>query len=205
MGGDRGVLGSFGTLSPPLEFLPLEIPPNPLRKSRSTNPVPQIPVHRSQSLHSRSRFFVRTLAPDLGPPFLVCRPWFAGMRAPESSNFEIHLLFEPRSRRKRVFPRQPNRRNFLKTSAAAGAAVSVPYFCSQPKTLAQETRSKNDRIAMGVIGAGGMANGNVRSAKDWIDVVAIADVDQGSGRELQPTDERRQGSALRGLSRAIGS
>jgi predicted dehydrogenase len=78
-----------------------------------------------------------------------------------------------------VSPRQPNRRNFLKTTAAAGAAATVPYFYSQPKTLAQETRSKNDRIALGVIGAGGMANGNMNSAKDWIDVVAIADVDRG--------------------------
>ncbi len=71
------------------------------------------------------------------------------------------------------------RRDFLKTTAAAGAAASVPYFFSTPKTLAQETKSKNDRINIGVIGAGGMAGGNMRSAKDWLDVVAIADVDAG--------------------------
>ena len=71
----------------------------------------------------------------------------------------------------------PNRRSFIKNSALAASAASVPYYFSQPKTLAQESQSKNDRLAIGVIGAGGMANGNMNSAKDWLDVVAIADVD----------------------------
>ena len=72
-----------------------------------------------------------------------------------------------------------DRRDFLKTTTAVGAAASVPYFFSAPKTLADETKGKNDRINIGVIGAGGMANGNMRSARDWLDVVAIADVDAG--------------------------
>ncbi len=70
-----------------------------------------------------------------------------------------------------------NRRNFLKTTAGVAATASVPYFAWQPRTLAQESKSKNDRIAIGVIGAGGMANGNMSAAKEWVDVVAIADVD----------------------------
>ncbi len=70
-----------------------------------------------------------------------------------------------------------DRRNFIKTTAAASAAVSVPYFFSQPQTLAQE--SKNDRFRIGLIGAGGMGMGNMNSAKDFVDVVAIADVDSG--------------------------
>lgn len=73
---------------------------------------------------------------------------------------------------------QTSRRRFLKQSAVAGAGVGVPYFFSSPKTLAQESQSKNDRVAMGVIGAGGMANGNMRAARDWVDVVAISDVDK---------------------------
>ena len=72
-----------------------------------------------------------------------------------------------------------NRRSFLKSTAVAGTAASVPYFHSTPKTLADETASKNDRVTLGVIGAGGMANGNIRSARKWIDVVAISDVDKG--------------------------
>lgn len=74
-------------------------------------------------------------------------------------------------------PRRNDRRQFLKSSAAATAAASVPYFHSTAKTLADETNSKNDRVAIGVIGAGGMANGNINSAKQWLDVVAICDVD----------------------------
>ena len=73
------------------------------------------------------------------------------------------------------------RRDFLK-AAAAGTAAAVPYFASRPRTLADEIRSKNDRMTIGVIGAGGMARGNMRAASDWVDVVAIADVD-GSRRE----------------------
>ena len=71
-----------------------------------------------------------------------------------------------------------NRRDFLKKTVVAGTAASIPYFFSQPKTLASETREKNDRIPIGLIGAGGMGNGNMNAAKEWVDVVAIADVDQ---------------------------
>ena len=69
-----------------------------------------------------------------------------------------------------------NRRRFLQSSAAAAAAVT-PYFAWSPRTLADETKSKNDRLVMGVIGAGGMARGNMNAAKQWVDVVAIADAD----------------------------
>ncbi len=69
------------------------------------------------------------------------------------------------------------RRNFLKTTAGVATAASIPVFFLQHKTLAQESQSKNDRIAIGVIGAGGMANGNISTAKQWLDVLAIADVD----------------------------
>ncbi|KAA5539286.1 Gfo/Idh/MocA family oxidoreductase [Roseiconus nitratireducens] len=69
------------------------------------------------------------------------------------------------------------RRQFLKTSAAASAALTAPYFFSSAKTLADETTSKNDRVAIGVIGCGGMARGNINAAKQWLDVVAVCDVD----------------------------
>ncbi|TWU20534.1 Inositol 2-dehydrogenase [Novipirellula galeiformis] len=74
----------------------------------------------------------------------------------------------------------PNaRRDFLKSTAVAGAAASAPYFFSNPKTFAEDAKTKNDRMTIGVIGAGGMASGNINTAKEWLDVVAIADVDQG--------------------------
>lgn len=72
-------------------------------------------------------------------------------------------------------PSQPKRRQFLKTTAAVGAGVSTPYFFSTSRTHADEI--KNDRMKIGVIGAGGMATGNISTAKEWLDVVAISDVD----------------------------
>ncbi len=74
-----------------------------------------------------------------------------------------------------------NRRSFLRSSAGAVAAASVPYFFSSSttKTLAAESVAKNDRVPIGLIGAGGMGCGNMRSAAPYLDVVAIADVDAG--------------------------
>ena len=70
-----------------------------------------------------------------------------------------------------------SRRSFLVHSAGSAAVLSVPYYFSNPRTLADETRSKNDRIALGLIGAGGMGLGNMKAAANYVDVVAIADVD----------------------------
>lgn len=71
-----------------------------------------------------------------------------------------------------------NRRTFLASCGTAAAATAVtPYFFSTPRTLADETRAKNDRIALGLIGAGDITKANIGVAKEWIDVVAIADAD----------------------------
>lgn len=82
-----------------------------------------------------------------------------------------------------------DRRSFLKTSAAV-AAATTPYFFSQSRTLADETGSKNDRIPIGLIGAGGMGRGNMRSASQWVDVVAIADADR---RRMQQANQQLSG------------
>jgi predicted dehydrogenase len=70
-----------------------------------------------------------------------------------------------------------SRRGFLTTCTGGLAAATVPYFFSTPRTLADETRAKNDRIGLGLIGSGSIANANIGAAKDWIDIVAIADAD----------------------------
>jgi predicted dehydrogenase len=70
------------------------------------------------------------------------------------------------------------RRGFLSSSVAL-AAGAVPYFHSMPRTLADETRARNGRFALGLVGAGGIAHANIDVAKEWIDLVAIADVDAG--------------------------
>ena len=80
------------------------------------------------------------------------------------------------------------RRNFLK--ATASAAATVPYFFSATRTLADETVSKNDRPTIGVIGAGGMAGGNMNAAKQYVDVVAIADVDS---KRAESSSEKMSG------------
>jgi predicted dehydrogenase len=72
---------------------------------------------------------------------------------------------------------RPTRRSFLQ--AAAASAAFTPYFFSSPRTLADEIKSKNDRMTIGVIGCGGMAQGNIGAAKEWLDVVAVADADRG--------------------------
>jgi len=62
----------------------------------------------------------------------------------------------------------------LKASASVVAASSVPYFFSQIRSMADEIASKNDRTPIGLIGARGMGMGNMDSARQWLDIVAIA-------------------------------
>jgi len=69
------------------------------------------------------------------------------------------------------------RRGFLASCGTTAAAGAVPYFFSTPRTLGDETKAKNDRITLGLIGSGSIAKANIGAAKDWIDLVAIADVD----------------------------
>jgi predicted dehydrogenase len=87
-----------------------------------------------------------------------------------------------------------NRRHFLSSCATAAAATAAtPYFFSTPKTLADETKAKNDRVALGLIGAGDIAKANMGAAKDWIDVVAIADAD--ANRAAESNERYSQGKA----------
>ena len=75
------------------------------------------------------------------------------------------------------------RRSFLQKSAAASAVATIPYFVTS-KSASAKPIAKNDRLNIGVIGAGGMANGNMNAAKDWVDIVAIADADAGRGEAM---------------------
>ena len=72
-----------------------------------------------------------------------------------------------------------SRRNFLKTASVGALAASTPCFFDTHNLLAGPIRSKNDRMPIGLIGAGSMGRGNINSAKDWVDLVAIADPDKG--------------------------
>ena len=72
-----------------------------------------------------------------------------------------------------------NRRGFLKKTAIAGTAATIPYSLAVPKVHAGETTAKEEKMPIGLIGAGGMGVGNMKSAADMVEVVAIADADTG--------------------------
>jgi predicted dehydrogenase len=76
------------------------------------------------------------------------------------------------------------RRDFLKATAIAAGAAFTPYSFWNRQTLADEAKSPNGRFNMGVIGCGGMANGNINTAREWLNVVAVADVDEGRRNEF---------------------
>lgn len=77
-------------------------------------------------------------------------------------------------------PRKPQtRRDFVKSTAGLAAGATIPYYFSTARTLADETKSKNDRFKVGLIGAGGMGVGNMLAAAEMCDVVAMADADSG--------------------------
>jgi len=59
----------------------------------------------------------------------------------------------------------------------------MPYHFFQPTTMASEFRSNLGRAPIGLIGAGGMGVENINSAQEWLDLVAIADVDESRAAE----------------------
>lgn len=89
-----------------------------------------------------------------------------------------------------ILPSGMNRREFIQTSAAATAAA---YFVAGTSAQAQEDALKKDKTPIAMIGAGGMGNGNMRSAADYLQVVAVCDVDK--GRREKTNKERAGGKA----------
>ena len=68
------------------------------------------------------------------------------------------------------------RRDLLAKSTAA--AASMPYWFARPLTMADETKSANDRPRVGCIGNGGMGRGDGNNARRYGDIIANCDVDQ---------------------------
>jgi predicted dehydrogenase len=82
------------------------------------------------------------------------------------------------------------RRQFLQSTGALVATTAVtPYFYTAERTLAQESKSANDRPLIGQIGCGGQGNGITNAARGFGDVVAVCDVD----REHAERAKARQG------------
>ncbi|HZZ28646.1 MAG TPA: Gfo/Idh/MocA family oxidoreductase [Pirellulales bacterium] len=73
--------------------------------------------------------------------------------------------------------RGPNRRQFLQTAAAAGAATLTPYWFTS-RAGAQDS-SKSDRHTIGCIGTGDRWHGAIGpQVKKFGDIVAVCDVDK---------------------------
>ncbi|QGJ68548.1 Alpha-N-acetylgalactosaminidase [Planctomycetales bacterium 10988] len=77
-----------------------------------------------------------------------------------------------------------NRRHFIKSTLTGVAAASSSGFFSIQRSLADELKSPNERMTVGLIGSGGIARSNMNSSKQWLKIVAIADVDKGRREEF---------------------
>jgi predicted dehydrogenase len=85
--------------------------------------------------------------------------------------------------------RKQNRRDFLRVSAAS--PLLLPFITTTGKTMADETRAKNDRPRLGLIGCGGQGTGDARGASVFGDFLAVCDVDK--GRAEKAKSDRRIG------------
>ena len=75
-------------------------------------------------------------------------------------------------------PNEPSRRDFVRTTAATGAAIAaVPYFVPAAALGQADKAAAGDRIQIGLIGCGGMGRGNLNNCARHADVVVTAACD----------------------------
>ncbi|MCC9605300.1 Gfo/Idh/MocA family oxidoreductase [Blastopirellula sp. JC732] len=91
-----------------------------------------------------------------------------------------------------------NRREFLKSSTVAAAGLSLPYFFTGAKSIADEQKaeSANDRPLIGCIGTGSRWDAVGPNAMKLGDVVAVCDVDAdhaAKGRQRSEAENKKQG------------
>jgi predicted dehydrogenase len=89
--------------------------------------------------------------------------------------------------------KQNSRRDFLKTTAAASAAASIPYFAWNETAFANQ--DKNDRPQIGCIGVGSMGTGDARGHAGFGDIVAVCDVDSRHAERAKNADNIGKGKA----------
>lgn len=96
-----------------------------------------------------------------------------------------------KSRRKRG----TTRRQFLRQSAAATAAVAVPYFVPASALGRDGATAPSERITVGVVGTGGMGTGHVEwlAARAEVEVVALCDVDAAHVERARQAAEAKSG------------
>jgi predicted dehydrogenase len=72
--------------------------------------------------------------------------------------------------------RTHHRRDFLRVAATSPALL--PFLHPFGRALGEETKAKNDRPRLGLIGAGGQGSGDARGASHHGDFLAVCDVDR---------------------------
>src|SRR5437870_3695302 len=75
-------------------------------------------------------------------------------------------------------PTLPSRRSFLKSSAAAAAATTLPHWFLEECPAQQPARADSDKPGIALVGCGGMGRGDLNNASRFGRVVALCDVDE---------------------------
>lgn len=89
--------------------------------------------------------------------------------------------------------RKPNRRDFLRVSATS--PLLLPLVAPASRTMADETKAKNDRPRLALIGAGGQGSGDARAASRYGDFLAVCDVDKGHAQRARDDANIGKGKA----------
>ncbi len=82
--------------------------------------------------------------------------------------------------------RTTHRRDFLRVAATSPALL--PFLSPFARALGDETRGKNDRPRLGLIGAGGQGSGDARWASNYGDFLAVCDVDARHAERAKKSD-----------------
>lgn len=101
-----------------------------------------------------------------------------------------------------VSAKRPNRRDFLKTSAAAAAAGSVPFWFSLDRAIARDFKAPSERPVVGCIGTGDRWNGVGPNALEFGDCVAVCDVDSNHATKGHKVVKEIQGK--KGVNKEVG-
>ena len=88
-------------------------------------------------------------------------------------------------------PSTPNRRDFLRVAAAGPLLAPL----AAGRTLADETRAKNDRPRLALIGAGGQGTWDAYAASRYGDFLAICDVDRAHAEKAKAGERVGKGKA----------
>ncbi len=89
-----------------------------------------------------------------------------------------------------------SRRNFIKTAAAAGAALAIPTIIPASAMGADGNVAPSNRIVMGAIGIGGQGMGDMWGflGNGEVQVVAVCDVDRNHQENGKKTVDERYGN-----------